>query len=122
MLSLYWLLSIGIRSLPACGSRDRLQESGPGVCVAVELHALTALERREFVGVKLDSETAGFGSYSSANQRNSRSLERTILGRPDSDARPLMAWQQLRSRQPDGRIAHARGGKRFNLIVAYSIA
>jgi hypothetical protein len=68
MLSLYWLLSIGIRSLPACGSRDRLQESGPGVCVAVELHALTALERREFVGVKLDSETAGFGSYSSANQ------------------------------------------------------
>ena len=63
MLSLYWLLSIGIRSLPACGSRDR-----PGVCVAVELHALTALERREFVGVKLDSETAGFGSYSSANQ------------------------------------------------------
>jgi len=68
MLSLYWLCGSAFAPSPHGGSRDRLQESGPGVCVAVELHALTALERREFVGVKLDSETAGFGSYSSANQ------------------------------------------------------
>ena len=121
MLSLYWLLSIGIRSLPACGSRDRLQESGPGVCVAVELHALTALERREFVGVKLDSETAG--SVAAARQIKKQSFAETHdFGSASFGRSTANGVAALRSRQPDGRIAHARGGKRFDLIIAYSIA